>query len=52
MSFKLNFSYAGDFAKDECIASLAGEIADAHNKIHNGTGLGSGYLGWVDLPVN
>lgn len=52
MPFKLNFSYAGDFAKDENIATMAGEIADAHNKIHNGTGLGSGYLGWVDLPVN
>ena len=42
MPFKLNFSYAGDFAKDENIATMAGEIADAHNKIHNGTGLGSG----------
>ena len=52
MPFKVNFSYAGDFAKDECIASLAGEVAEAHNKIHNGTGLGSGFLGWVDLPVN
>lgn len=52
MSFKLNLSYAGDFAGDENLASIAGEVAKAHNKVHNGTGAGSDFLGWVDLPVN
>ncbi len=52
MSFKLNLSYAGDFAGDENLASIAGEVAKAHDKVHNGTGAGSDFLGWVDLPVN
>ena len=52
MSFKVNWSYAGKMACDSQIDSLSGEIAQAHEKIHNGTGLGSDYLGWVDLPVN
>ncbi len=52
MSFKLNLSYAGEFAGDENLASIAGEVAKAHAKVHNGTGAGSDFLGWVDLPVN
>ncbi len=52
MSFNLNLSYAGDFAGDESLASIAGEVAKAHDKVHNGTGAGSDFLGWVDLPVN
>lgn len=27
-------------------------ITSAHNKLHNGTGAGSDFLGWIDLPVN
>lgn len=52
MSFKLNLSYAGEYASDKNLLSLADEVAQAHDKIHNGTGLGNAFLGWVDLPVN
>lgn len=52
MSFKLNLSYAGEFAGEEKLRSIADEVASAHDKLHNGTGLGSDFLGWVDLPVN
>ncbi len=52
MSFKVNFSYAGESACDESLASLIGEVSEAHDKIHNGTGLGSAFLGWVNLPVD
>ena len=24
----------------------------AHDKLHNGTGAGNDFLGWIDLPVN
>ena len=27
-------------------------VKTAHEKLHNGTGAGSDFLGWVDLPVN
>ena len=52
MSLKLNLSYAGELASAEKTAAMAAEVASAHEKLHKGTGLGSDYLGWVDLPVN
>ncbi len=52
MSLKLNLSYAGEFASDENLSSMAAEVSAAHEMLHNGTGLGNGFLGWVDLPVN
>ena len=52
MSLKLNFKYAGIAADDNKIASLASEIAAADKMLRNGTGAGSDYLGWLDLPVN
>ena len=33
------------------IKALMPEAADALNKIHNGTGAGADFLGWVDLPT-
>jgi len=27
-------------------------VTSAHNKLHNGTGAGNEFLGWIDLPVN
>ena len=27
-------------------------VTSAHNKLHNGTGAGNDFLGWIDLPVN
>ncbi len=27
-------------------------VKSAHDKLHNGTGAGNDFLGWVDLPVN
>ncbi len=27
-------------------------VKSAHDKLHNGTGIGNEFLGWIDLPVN
>ena len=27
-------------------------VKSAHDKLHNGTGAGNDFLGWIDLPVN
>ena len=53
MSF-ISFDYtrADKFLSEEEILNLKGQIADAHNTLHNKTGAGSDYTGWVDLPVN
>ena len=52
MSVKLNLKYAGEFASAEKLAAMQSEVSAAHKMLHEGTGLGNDYLGWVDLPVN
>ncbi len=52
MSIKLNLKYAGEFASAEKLAAMQGEVSAAHKMLHEGTGLGNDFLGWVDLPVN
>ena len=47
-----------DLSKVQPYASLAeldkmeGMVNFAHNTVHEGTGAGSDFLGWLDLPVN
>ena len=52
MAIKLNGSYAGANASAAALASIEAEIINAHNSLHAGTGKGSDFLGWIDLPVN
>lgn len=48
----VTFSYekALSFMKEDELENLAPFVASAHNKIHNQTGAGNDFLGWVDLP--
>jgi len=50
----INFDYskALSFIKEDEIFNLAPHIKIAHDMLHNGTGAGSDYTGWVELPVN
>ncbi len=52
MALKLNLRYAGEFACEEKLLSMKKEVEAAHEMLHQGTGAGSDYLGWIDLPVN
>ena len=52
MSTKLTEKYVSGFLKDEEIYSFQDKITQAHNALHNKTGEGSDFTGWVDLPVN
>ncbi len=52
MAIKLNGSYAGVNASAAALAKIEAEIISAHESLHAGTGKGSDFLGWVDLPVN
>ena len=36
----------------ESMESYKDEVVRLHDMIHNKTGQGSDFLGWVDLPVN
>lgn len=54
MSNKLKFDYskALSFIQQHEIDYLADPIRLAHDQLHNKTGAGSDYLGWIDLPVD
>ncbi|MEK3725812.1 glucose-6-phosphate isomerase [Paenibacillus sp. FSL H8-0034] len=54
MSNKLKFDYskALSFIQQHEIDYLADPIRLAHDQLHNKSGAGSDYLGWIDLPVD
>ena len=52
MSLKLNSKYVKAFVTDEEIYSYQDKIIKAHNDLHNKTGAGNDFTGWVDLPVD
>ncbi|WP_438444630.1 glucose-6-phosphate isomerase [Gorillibacterium sp. sgz5001074] len=54
MSGKLKFDYskALGFVNQHEVDYLAAQVRTAHEQLHQGTGAGSDFLGWVDLPVN
>ena len=52
MSVRLNTSFVGEAADAAGLSTIQPEITAAHEKLHNGTGAGNAFLGWVDLPVN
>ena len=52
MYVKTNSAFAKSFISDYELSNLAPYCETAHNAIHNGSGAGSDFLGWVDLPKN
>ena len=52
MALKLNLNYVGKYADKEKFDSMRSEVSSAHKMLTEGTGLGSDFLGWLDLPVN
>lgn len=52
MALKLNLNYVGKYADKEKFDSMRSEVFAAHKMLTEGTGLGSDFLGWLDLPVN
>lgn len=52
MGLKLDLSKAQPFLKEEEIFHLQPMVEVAHNMLHEKSGLGSDFLGWIDLPVN
>ena len=52
MAIKLNTKYLGNFIRDDEYEGMAPLMAAAHNNLVSGKGLGSDFLGWVDLPEN
>ncbi|MBP3949864.1 glucose-6-phosphate isomerase [Bacillus suaedae] len=49
---QFDYSKALTFFNQHEIDYLQGAVKEAHEALHNGTGAGSDYLGWIDLPKN
>ena len=52
MSTKLNNKYLNSFIGEAEYAGVEAQVKAAHTALHNGTGLGNDFIGWVDLPTN
>jgi len=52
MNLKFDYSKANDFVKEHEVFYYEGFVKTAHQMLHDKTGAGSDFLGWVDLPVN
>ncbi|MBB3112938.1 glucose-6-phosphate isomerase [Paenibacillus phyllosphaerae] len=49
---KFDYSKALAFVGQHEIDYFSEQVRVAHEQLHNGTGVGSDYLGWIDLPHN
>ncbi|MDD5924043.1 MAG: glucose-6-phosphate isomerase [Clostridia bacterium] len=52
MSTSLNDRYLKDFISEDEYCGISSQIKLAHEALHNGTGLGNDFIGWLDLPEN
>ncbi len=52
MSVQLDAQHLSNFIDENEFAAIAPQVRTAHETLHAGTGLGSDFLGWVDLPEN
>ncbi len=52
MALQLIQDYAKEFYADHELTCMESQVAAAHALLHNGTGAGNDYIGWLDLPVN
>ncbi|MBE6788516.1 MAG: glucose-6-phosphate isomerase [Ruminococcaceae bacterium] len=52
MSLKLITKYAEGFVNPHEIEAIKTQISAAHKTVHQKSGLGSDFLGWLDLPAN
>ncbi len=51
-NIKLDYSKALTFFNEEEITNVKAQVKAAHDALHNKTGAGSDFLGWIDLPTD
>lgn len=49
---KFDYSKAAGFINQDEVSYLDSYVKSAHDMLHNKTGAGNDYVGWVDLPLN
>ncbi len=51
-SLKFDYSKATGFVKENEVAYFESFVKSAHEMLHNKSGAGNDFVGWVDLPIN
>lgn len=51
-SLSLNLSKTAPYIEAEEMRLIASQVLAAHELLHKGSGAGSDFLGWVELPIN
>ena len=51
-NIKLSIDKAFGFVSEQAVAGYKAQIAEANAALHNGTGKGSDFLGWLNLPTS
>ena len=49
---KFDYSKMSSFIGENELGYMQSQVSAAHKDLHEGTGAGSDFLGWIDLPVN
>ena len=52
MSTKLTDKYLNGFVSEDEFKGIESQVKAAHKALHDGSGLGNDFIGWVDLPTN
>ena len=52
MALKFSSAYAKQFIRENDLIGLESQVAAAHAMVENKSGLGSDFLGWVNLPTD
>lgn len=51
MSISLDAHYLDGFVRDHELEALQAQVIAAHHTLHDGSGLGNDFLGWLNLPT-
>ncbi len=52
MSLRVNSKYVQKFINEDEMAGIKAQVEAAAKQLHDRTGLGNDFLGWLDLPVD
>ena len=52
MATKLTYKYLRGFISEHEYDGVAAEVKAAHRVLHEGSGLGNDFLGWLNLPTD
>jgi len=52
MALRFTGKYANDFVSEHELKAIEPQVLAAHKTVHEKSGLGSDFLGWLDLPEN